>query len=153
MTSSYEAIAAPKGRAGDKAWGGDRIRTRKPFPTGGNRRLQERRRRLVFGIAADWAGHVRPPDTTRLTSLADARIRDAKPLEPPGRSKTTRSALSPTRIAPERSGSARRRPRRAISKIARAVAPPFIRATRYANSISRNMEGTLIIALSVPSRS
>src|SRR5436853_1429823 len=115
--------------------------------------VQERRRRLDFGMAADPAGHDRPPATTRLTSLADARIKDAKPLEPPGRSKTTRSALPPTRIAPERSGSARRRPRRAISKIARAVAPPFIRATRYANSISRNMEGTLIIALSVPSRS
>src|SRR5437016_14607273 len=83
--------------------------------------VQERRRRLDFGMAADSAGHVRPPATTRLTSLADARIKDAKPLEPPGRSKTTKSALSPPRIAPERTGSARRHPRRSISKIARAV--------------------------------
>src|SRR5256886_16386616 len=153
MTSSYEAIAAPKGRAADKAWGGERIRTARAISDRRKSGVQERRRRLDFGMPADSAGHVRPPDTTRLTSLADARIKDAKPLEPPGRSKTTRSALSPTRIVPERSGSARRRPRRAISKIARAVAPPFIRATRYANSISRNMDGTLIIALSVPSRS
>src|SRR5206468_6940729 len=120
---------------------------REPFLTGGNRRPQERRRRLDFGIVPDWAGHARPPATTRLRSLADARIKEAKPLEPPGRSKTTRSALSPTRIAPEPSGSARRRPRRAISKKARAVGRAFIRATRYANSTASNREGPLIIAL------
>src|SRR2546421_10569106 len=34
MTSSYEAIAAPKGRAGDKAWGGDRIRPTRGIPDG-----------------------------------------------------------------------------------------------------------------------
>src|SRR5207247_3393526 len=32
MTSSYEAIAAPKGRAGDKAWGGERIRRARAIP-------------------------------------------------------------------------------------------------------------------------
>ena len=46
---------------------------REPFLTGGNRRPQERRRRLDFGIVPDWAGHARPPATTRLRSLADAR--------------------------------------------------------------------------------
>ena len=42
-----------------------------------------------------------------VTSLADARIKEAKPLEPPGRSNTTRSARAPTRREPEVSGSAR----------------------------------------------
>src|SRR5437773_1248400 len=58
--------------------------------------------------------------------------------------------LPPESVA---SGLARRPPRNAISTISRAGTPPFIRATRYANSISRRREGVLIIALSVPSRS
>src|SRR6266704_4564485 len=34
ITSSYEAIAAPKGRASDKASGGERIRTGRAIPNG-----------------------------------------------------------------------------------------------------------------------
>src|SRR5437867_2459356 len=133
----------------DKGWGGPRT-----FHRVGRATLR-RRPRIIDASRTDGAGagHDRPPETTSRTSLAEARTREANALGPPGRSRMTRAARAPTRIPDRASGSERRRPRSAISKISRAGTPPFIRATRYANSISRRRHGVLIIALSVARRS
>src|SRR3989441_2148599 len=133
----------------DKGWGGPRLFHRV------ERATPRRRPRIIDAFRTDGAGagHDRPPETTSRTSLAEARTREANAFGPPGRSRMTRSARAPTRIPDRASESERRRPRSAISKISRAGTPPFIRATRYANSISRRRDGVLIIALSVPRRS
>src|SRR3989442_13977683 len=135
-----------KVRRSDKGWGARRFFHRL------ERAMRRPRPRIIDASRTDGlgAGQSRPPETTSRTSLAEARTTDANPFCPPGRSRMTRSARAPTRIADVACGSARRRPRNAISRISRAGTPPFIRATRYANSISRNREGVLIMALSVP---